>query len=448
VVALAAVVRTPPGSATAHATATFTSIAEPLLINDNGGWSWFEDERAVVDPDQCTLLVSSVANASGSGGEFRSGNIEIAAHDLVGSTTMRSILHLGPLGDDHISAALHVRQDGRYVAMYSLHDTDTITRWRVSRRPGDAREWGPERMFDHRARTTYSNVYAIPDEGRLYAFVRAADRDPHFLLSDDEGSSWAIGGRLLTSPGRPYVRYASDGGGRIHLVATDGQPSGNEPVTGVYHGVLASGQLLRSDDTVADADLFDDDAPSANELTQVFAADDTRRPWTIDIQLDASGNPHTVFSVRIPGASPEADRRFYYYGRFDGTRWHIHRLAHAGSALSEAHRDYTGLAAIDPRQPSRVFVSTDVDPATGVPLISRRDDRRHFEIFAGVTGDGGATWEWSPVTVDSTVDNIRPIVPESEVGTAVLWLRHVPRLQAVRPRGRRRAARPMHPVGS
>ena len=35
-----------------------------IVFNDNGGWSWFEDERAVVDTSTGTLLVSSVANAA------------------------------------------------------------------------------------------------------------------------------------------------------------------------------------------------------------------------------------------------------------------------------------------------------------------------------------------------------------------------------------------------
>jgi hypothetical protein len=37
----------------------------PFVVNDNGAWSWFEDERAVIDPANCTLLVSSVANGGG-----------------------------------------------------------------------------------------------------------------------------------------------------------------------------------------------------------------------------------------------------------------------------------------------------------------------------------------------------------------------------------------------
>ena len=38
--------------------------------------------------------------------------------------------------------------DGRYIAMYSGHATDTISRWRISERAGDASDWGPEQTLD------------------------------------------------------------------------------------------------------------------------------------------------------------------------------------------------------------------------------------------------------------------------------------------------------------
>src|SRR4051794_24990813 len=34
-------------------------------LNDNGGWSWFEDERAIVDTAANKIIFSSVANGSG-----------------------------------------------------------------------------------------------------------------------------------------------------------------------------------------------------------------------------------------------------------------------------------------------------------------------------------------------------------------------------------------------
>ena len=66
----------------------------------------------------------------------------------------------------------------------------------------------------------------------------------------------------------------------------------------------------------------------------------------------------------------------------------------------------------------------DVDPATGVPLISSADGQRHYEIFEGATRDGGASFTWTAVTHDSVADNIRPTMPPSD-GTyrALVWLR-------------------------
>ncbi len=43
-----------------------------ILLNDNGGWSWYQDERALHDPSNGRLLVISAANHLGYGGEPRS----------------------------------------------------------------------------------------------------------------------------------------------------------------------------------------------------------------------------------------------------------------------------------------------------------------------------------------------------------------------------------------
>ena len=392
-------------------------VWEPVVLNDNGGWSWFQDERAVIDVSTGTLLVSSVANGAGSGGNARHGNVEVVAYDLRTADTHRTVLHANLEADDHDSAALFVRPDGRYVAAYSRHNTDGLTRWRVSRGSGSEARWGPERTFDHGARTTYSNLYSTPEAGdQLYNFVRSAGRDPHFLVSDDGGSTWKFGGRLLDGPGRPYVRYATDRTGRIHVVTTEQHPLdfGNS----VYHGVIDGGQLRRSDGFIVDSDVSDGVAVGPTRLTKVFAGDDEHRAWTVDLQIDAAGQPYVAFSVR----SPVGHR--YHYARFDGARWRVHLLGHAGRPLYADEPDYTGLVALDPRDPSRLVISTDADPVTGSPLISGRDGRRHYELFEGVTIDDGATWSWTALTVDSTVDNIRPIIPAGDAEhTALLWLR-------------------------
>src|SRR5918999_1749358 len=55
---------------------------ELVTFNDNGAWSWFEDERAIVDTVAGKIVVSSVADALGTGGATRNGDVEVASLDL------------------------------------------------------------------------------------------------------------------------------------------------------------------------------------------------------------------------------------------------------------------------------------------------------------------------------------------------------------------------------
>ena len=62
-----------------------------MLLNDNGAWSWYEDERAIVDPNTGNVLVGSIANASGSGG--RNGSVEIASFNLATRRVLKISRH-------------------------------------------------------------------------------------------------------------------------------------------------------------------------------------------------------------------------------------------------------------------------------------------------------------------------------------------------------------------
>lgn len=45
-----------------------------------------------------------------------------------------------------------------------------------------------------------------------------------------------------------------------------------------------------------------------------------------------------------------------------------------------------------------------------------------YELYRGVTTDGGQTFTWEQLTVDSAKDNLRPIVPENHgYDRALLW---------------------------
>lgn len=117
------------------------------------------------------------------------------------------------------------------------------------------------------------------------------------------------------------------------------------------------------------------------------------------------------------------DHRFHY-ASWDGECWAEHEIAYAGKRLYPGEDDYTGLGAIDPQNTSVVYLSTDADPKTGQPLISGADGKRHYEMFRGETRDGGATWQWTSITANSTADNLRPIVPVwNDLRTALIWMR-------------------------
>src|SRR3954452_11658509 len=85
-------------------------VAGPLItFNDNGGWSWFQDERAIVDTSAGTtgtIVVSSVGNASGIGGATRNADVEVTSYDLATAAITRFTLANNLEADDHDSAAL------------------------------------------------------------------------------------------------------------------------------------------------------------------------------------------------------------------------------------------------------------------------------------------------------------------------------------------------------
>ena len=116
----------------------------PVLLNNNGAWCWFQDERALVDPAEQHAPGGIGRRARGARRRnTAAGNIEVAVLDLATGESKVHVLHEQLESDDHDAPALLIRPDGRYLAMYAKHKTDNYSRWRVSVRPHDASEWEP-----------------------------------------------------------------------------------------------------------------------------------------------------------------------------------------------------------------------------------------------------------------------------------------------------------------
>jgi hypothetical protein len=174
-----------------------------------------------------------------------------------------------------------------------------------------------------------------------------------------------------------------------------------------------------------DGNIFDNNAPNQTSLTKVFSSDPENgtqqftRAWTTDLELDSSGNPFAIITLRandVPVNTTGYNDHRFFYARYDGTQWNVHQLAKAGARLYSSEQDYTGLVALDPSDPNTLYMSSTIDPRNDAALANH-------EIVRGVTSDVGATWSWTPITFNSQMDNLRPTIAHWEGHTALLWMR-------------------------
>lgn len=381
----------------------------PAVINPNGGWCWFQDERAVIYDGK--IAVSSIT---------REGDVQVTAWDFAKRSIAVVTLRRDFTGDDHNAAALLLRHDGKLMAFYAMHNKEPRMYYRVTSRPRDPGAWEPEKSFDAGTsdRFTYANPFQLSAEhGRIYLFWRGIDWNPTWSASNDNGKTWTrAANHIYFQKGeRPYVKYASNNLDTIHFAFTEAHP--DRPIlTSLYHAYYKAGNLYTTEGKfvrkLADGPIH----PS--EATKVYdgATNPAGEAWVWDIALDPAGHPVIAYSSRL---SPMDHR--YRYARWTGKRWEDHQIAFAGRRLYEREKFYSGGICLDPDDTGVVYLSSDVNIHDGKPNASG-----HYEIYKGVTRDGGRSWKWQPLTENSTRDNLRPIVPaHHREGTFVLWLRGV-----------------------
>jgi hypothetical protein len=429
------------GGSTACAPPSGSPTATPIPFNDNGGWNWHMDERAMVDTKANKLIIGSVAS-----GGSRNGYVEAVTYDLATGTKKLNTLGTGLASnvDDHNSASFLIRPDGKYVALWSSHRTDCYTRFNIF----DGSAWTGEKKFDWAAlgcpwagadtnMVTYANPWYLGST--IFVAFRSVDSSPTFLTSTD-GQSWSYYGRLTKSKQIGYVagyyKYWGNNTDRIDFCGTEAHPRDYD--NNLWHGYVQDGKVYNSTGEVIDSSLKDTDTTTTNAkdisaFTQVFKTGSSlggvalEHAWNLDMVRYDDGTIVILGQGRAKGTcgttegygktNCDPDKRILYF-RFNGTSWKGTYLVKAGPKLYSTEEDYIGAGALHPDDPHTIFISSTYDPRDDKTQTSKR------EIYQGTTCDNGVTWQWTPITKNSTVDNIRPIVPKwDSMHTALVWMK-------------------------
>ncbi len=402
--------------------------------------------------------------ASSANNQTASTSIDAVVYDTTTGMSERSSLGSLSYSDDHNNPGIVVKAPGEYFAAWAHHNVECTTYFSNF----SAGSWATTQSYDwvqhgcpwnsnSGATTctpgdddpgscvTYNNVWKMSSEGRYYNLIRATETNPSLLVSEDAGATWEYKGRITSGPqvgyNAGYYKYWGNGVDRIDFFATEAHP--RDANTSVFHGYLMGGKAYDSFGTEIDEDIFDDDAPEIVEFTRIFQAGEMldgvplNKLWNYDITRYADGTIGVLWQGRESTNRAHSGTNEFNldnwdpghhmaYSRFDGSEWTSTRLARGGRVLYRRtsgtwwEEDYLGGGALDPDDPHVIYISTNIDPRDGSTEYTWN------EIWKGVTCDGGTSFHWTPLTMNSPSENLRPHVPKWDgQHTLVTWFRGV-----------------------
>ena len=394
------------------------SITFNTFMKD-GGWCWYQDPRALIANEK--LLIGGV---SGQSGDIRLGIFDLKSAQIDSAL----VLHKDFQRDDHNVPALYKREDKSILAFWARHASEKKHYYKVSESP-DYFTWSETKTFnheyDHRTGVTYMNLYHMKNEGKLYNFFRdGLNFNPTFITSTDNGETWESRTHFISNDvegfQRPYARYLQVDDNTIGVSYTDAHPRafGNN----LYYVEFSNNTFYNVDGTKIKS--LDSGPLRSSQAEKIYRGSDTKQKsiinesvpnsaWTCAMAKDKENNPHIGYTLYLD----DGDHR-YRIASWDGKKWIDREIAYAGKYLYKIESSYTGLFAFDPKDPSNVYISTDVNPSTGEDLGGKH------EIYSAKIGinDDISTIKWKAITKNSPHRNIRPIVVAGDGYKVLMWL--------------------------
>ncbi len=346
--------------------------------------------------------------------------------------------------DYRVSPSITVLSDGRLLTMYGKYHLNPTANggpyyYRISNNtnPITINDWGPEIARPFNGNSTYSSTWMLSGENnRIYNIHRAANHTQSISTSNNQGQTWNEPIPLFSS--RSFTKAWSDNSNRIDICYNNINKRYS-----VYHMYYENNTFRRTNGSFL-KNLSNMPLSGTEDGSLVYEVrsdawgpgqgpDDwiPGRAWVADTKYQANGNPIVTFQVQQVfggGNGIENHRLYYYYVTWNGSSWEKHFIAHAGGPVfNQFSGSHSGGIAIDPENPNIVYISTnannpfDLSPASTQYSVPLNQSGMH-EIWKGVTNDGGATFQWTPITSNSTEPNYRPYVTNNHgYDEHVLW---------------------------
>lgn len=317
---------------------------------------WWINEKAVV-ADNGKTYIAYITDM---------GEIHIKELDAKCSKTPSRDFRLCRLNctyaDEHNAPSLCVLSSGRILVAYTGHTADHCIRYRITEKPYDISTFGPEKEIPTGGLTAYAQVFENTEKKQIWLFTRVDRTTWRFTYSADEGESWSEAKPFLISNAgglfyfnmhkidvlKPYERNPH-GAEEQFFFAVYGHPTSSGDHT-IRSGIFsASGQLLKTDGTPLETNLFTGGVIDLDKLDVVYQPPEGTTARLLEVAstmpLRVGFAPFTVEKGKLPDPTLPA----YHSATFRDGAWHISKpICPAGEFLADvfdgAHTYLGGMA--------------------------------------------------------------------------------------------------------
>ena len=385
------------------------------VVADEGAWCWFADPRALHYENEAGTI-----NATYLGYIDVHGNVKATQYDWIAKRKTDVLIRSYFQPDDHNNPTFVVLPDERVMIFYTRHTDEAKIWYRISQKPGDISQLGPEKSISVANNTTYPSPFIMSDDpGHIYLCWRGINWHPtiaRITMPDTNDNVTVDFGpkQIVQSTGaRPYAKYQSNGKDKIYLTYTTGHPDNEMPnwlyfnVVDINHG---NGPILRDIKgtelkKIADG-VFNVNKTASYKNSYPYTLVDAPasvRDWVWQIALDKEEKPVIGFT-HIDDAKTT---HVYWYGRWTGEEWRLTWVQYAGHAFHQnwnsTEKCYTGGMAIDPDNINDIYLS-----------IPTRNGVYHkdgvYEIWKYTIDDEGKVAGSEQITKNSSKNNARPFI--------------------------------------